>query len=88
LNIQSDLNQKLLDGKKNNFIFNFLIIKGHEHQHDEHSHDSHSHSHSHSHDHSHHHGHGHGDSHENLNLNAAFVHIIGDAVQNIGVVIY
>lgn len=35
---------------------------------------------------SHGHSHGHGD-HENVNLRAALIHVIGDAVQNLGVVI-
>lgn len=73
-------------------------VSDNEHDHD-HEHDhSHSHSHNHSHNksrtsdlsdkqHSHHNHNHHGHSHENVNLRAALVHVIGDAVQNLGVVI-
>lgn len=33
-----------------------------------------------------HHGHHHGHSHENLNLKASLIHVLGDAIQNLGVV--
>jgi zinc transporter 2 len=33
------------------------------------------------------HNHGHDHSHENVNLRAALIHVIGDAIQNLGVVI-
>ncbi|KAL5262669.1 hypothetical protein ACHWQZ_G008164 [Mnemiopsis leidyi] len=55
------------------------------------------HSHSHGHGHGHSHGHSHGDSEEdglvhgkkkvNINVRAAFVHVLGDLVQSIGVLI-
>lgn len=70
---------------------------GHDHDHDHghghgHSHsDSHSHSHA-DHDHGHSHSHsGHGHSHKegeiNINIRAAFVHVVGDMLQSIGVII-
>tara|TARA_B110000285_G_scaffold227998_1_gene290249 strand:- start:435 stop:863 length:429 start_codon:yes stop_codon:yes gene_type:complete len=49
---------------------------GHDHDHDHGGHD-----------HGDDHGHDHGHSHENLNINAAVVHVIGDMLQSIGVII-
>lgn len=82
----------LLENKKDN----------HEHEHDDHGKDSdhshehnnkdHGHSHNHE-DHGHSHGHDdHGHEHggsktQNVNIRAALVHVIGDAIQNIGVII-
>ena len=58
---------------------------GHKHTHDEeHSH-GHSHGgHSHDHDHG---GHGHKHEEQNINIRAAVVHVIGDMLQSIGVII-
>jgi zinc transporter 2 len=73
---------------------------GHDHGHE---HGGHDHAHGHAHDdehsshqgvdlasdahsHSHSHGHGHNDL-ENVNLRAALIHVIGDALQNVGVII-
>lgn len=53
-----------------------------DHSHHEHSHHSNDHSH-HDHDHDHHHH----KSHEDVNIKAAMIHILGDAIQNIGVII-
>ena len=55
----------------------------------EHKHD---HGHSHGHDHGHSHGHVHGHHHHhheetNINIRAAVVHVIGDMIQSIGVII-
>uniref|UniRef100_A0A1I7YH20 Zinc transporter 2 n=1 Tax=Steinernema glaseri TaxID=37863 RepID=A0A1I7YH20_9BILA len=52
---------------------------GHSHFGISHSHDSD--------DHSHDHGHQHGHSHSNINVRAAFIHVIGDLVQSVGVLI-
>uniref|UniRef100_A0A914EPZ9 Uncharacterized protein n=1 Tax=Acrobeloides nanus TaxID=290746 RepID=A0A914EPZ9_9BILA len=41
----------------------------------------------HGHDHGHDHGHGHGHGQENLNIRAAFVHVLGDLVQSLGVLV-
>lgn len=42
----------------------------------------------HDHDHAgHDHGHDHGHSHENLNISAAVIHVIGDMLQSVGVII-
>ena len=61
----------------------------HEHKHEhknEHKHE-HKHEDKHDHGHSHGHNHGHGHSHENLNMRAAIIHIFGDIIQSIGVLI-
>ncbi|ORZ38131.1 cation efflux family-domain-containing protein [Catenaria anguillulae PL171] len=68
----------------------FALGHGHDHGHG-HGH-GHSHGHSHSHSHSdaeagHSHSHSHGHSHDNVNLRAAIIHIIGDIVQSVGVII-
>ena len=72
-----------------------LQIGGVPHGHHGHTHD-HDHDHNHSHGHSHSHeelGHSsdsHGSSHknsENLNVRAAFIHVIGDFIQSLGVLI-
>lgn len=58
-----------------------------------HSSPGHSHDHGHGHDHgddkghSHGHSHGHDHDHENMNIRAAAIHIIGDIIQSIGVII-
>lgn len=55
--------------------------KSHSHSHHGHSHGSHSHSHGHS-----HHGHSHGVMEgESINIRAAFIHVIGDLIQSVGV---
>lgn len=74
---------------------------GHDHAHDHGHEHGHDHAHGHAHDdehsshqgvdlasdaHSHSHGHGHNDL-ENVNLRAALIHVIGDALQNVGVII-
>ena len=57
------------------------------HKHDEEGH-GHDHGHGHSHDHDHDHGHSHGHKEEmNINIRAAVVHVIGDMLQSIGVII-
>ncbi|ORX34276.1 cation efflux protein [Kockovaella imperatae] len=70
---------------------------GHAHQHDhDHDHD-HGHTHGeavnsgHDHDHSHGggghgHGHGHGHSHGSMNMRGVFLHVLGDALGNVGVI--
>lgn len=69
---------------------------GHGHSHG-HSH-GHDHSHGHGHDHDHAHGHEHGHSHEhdhshgqqkamNINVNAAYLHVLGDMLMSVGVII-
>lgn len=68
----------------------------HDHDHKDHDHkdhDGHAHSDKNSdniipvsHD-NHDHDHDHGNKHENINLRAALIHVLGDAVQNLGVVI-
>jgi zinc transporter 2 len=55
----------------------------------EHNHD---HAHDHAHDHSHNHDHGHGPSHQNeqvknINVDAAFLHVLGDMLMSVGVII-
>jgi zinc transporter 2 len=50
----------------------------------------HSHDHDHAHDHAHDHGHGHshgGHSHENMGLSAAYLHVLGDLIMSIGVIL-
>lgn len=66
---------------------------GHDHGHEDHghSHDDHGHDHDHGHGHNEddHHGHSHGGGghgHENMNLRGAFLHVIGDCLQSIGVI--
>ena len=63
---------------------------GHEHNHGHghaHAHDSHGHE-SHGHDHGHDHGHNHGHSKEmNINVNAAYLHVLGDMIMSVGVII-
>ncbi|XP_010512574.1 PREDICTED: metal tolerance protein A1 [Camelina sativa] len=74
---------------------------GHSHTHDHgHTHTHvHGHSHDHSHSHSHGHGHGHGDGGKaelllekskkgrNINVQGAYLHVLGDLIQSIGVMI-
>lgn len=75
------------------FIFNHLDIacnskdNSHDHQHNcghEHKNSDSTHAHSH-----HHHHHSHNEHHlsSNLNVRAAFIHIIGDIIQAVGVLI-
>ncbi|KAH7344959.1 cation efflux protein [Rhizoctonia solani] len=55
--------------------------------HDDHDHehnDDHSHSHGHGHSHGHSHGHGHG--HGSMNMRALVLHVLGDALGNVGVI--
>ncbi|CAE6435125.1 unnamed protein product [Rhizoctonia solani] len=57
------------------------------HDHDDHDHehnDDHSHSHGHGHSHGHSHGHGHG--HGSMNMRALVLHVLGDALGNVGVI--
>ncbi|KAJ3375088.1 hypothetical protein GGF31_005810 [Allomyces arbusculus] len=79
-----------------NFILVFALGHGHDHGHG-HGHD-HGHAHQHSHNevdaaeqghghHDHGHAHGHGHNHRNINLRAAIIHIIGDIVSSVGVLI-
>jgi zinc transporter 2 len=71
-----------------------IAEENHSHEDDGHHH-SHSHNQSHTHDHDHEHpaknhnhgGHNHKHSHGDVNLRAALIHVIGDAIQNLGVVI-
>lgn len=61
--------------------------KDHKCSHEKHKHDSHDHSHEH-HDHDHDHDdHDEDDHHHNLNIRAAFIHVVGDLIQSVGVVI-
>ncbi|CUA76755.1 putative zinc transporter protein DDB_G0282067 [Dictyostelium discoideum] [Rhizoctonia solani] len=53
--------------------------------HDEHEH-NHDHSHAHSHEHGHSHGHGHGHGHGSMNMRALVLHVLGDALGNVGVI--
>ncbi|CAE6472224.1 unnamed protein product [Rhizoctonia solani] len=52
--------------------------------HDDHHEHHDDHSHAHSHDHSHSHGHGH--SHGSMNMRALVLHVLGDALGNVGVI--
>lgn len=64
--------------------------KEHDHGHAKKTGDSEAHDHGHSHDHDHGHDHGHshgGGGEENINIRAAVVHVIGDMLQSIGVII-
>ncbi|KAF9328270.1 hypothetical protein BG006_008520 [Podila minutissima] len=71
-----------------------------DHDHDDHDHDGsishkpiaqHDHDHDHDHDHEHGHGHGHGSGghhhHTNLNITAATLHVLGDLLSSVGVLI-
>lgn len=84
-----DKNRQNQDNNSHNIITTHL---SQEHNHD-HDHKIKEDKKEHKHDHGHHHhgiggGHGgHGHSHENMNIRAAIIHIIGDIVQSIGVVI-
>ena len=72
-----------------------LMEDGHEHAHEhDHDHDhTHDHDHGHSHDEEHGHSHGHSHSHghdhgsSNMNIDAAYLHVLGDMVMSIGVII-
>ena len=60
----------------------------HNHGHDHHGHDHHGHDHGH--DHGHHHGHSHGTDvpeGRNINVDAAFLHVLGDMLMSVGVII-
>jgi len=62
-------------------------IAPHHHHHDHQEHHDHDHKHHH-HDHHHDHDHGHHHHHEeDLNIRAAMIHIIGDILQSVGVII-
>ncbi|XP_020252688.1 metal tolerance protein 1-like [Asparagus officinalis] len=78
------------------------VLLGHDHGHGHgghsHGHSDHDHDHDHSgHDHAHDHGHQHGDHHEplldapkkkrNINVHSAYLHVLGDSIQSIGVMI-
>ncbi|CAE6426766.1 unnamed protein product [Rhizoctonia solani] len=52
----------------------------------EHDHDEHEHEHNDDHSHSHGHGHGHGHSHGSMNMRALVLHVLGDALGNVGVI--
>jgi len=57
------------------------LLTDHEHSHTDEAHD-----HGHSHGHSHGHDHG-GHNHENVGLSAAYLHVLGDLIMSIGVII-
>jgi zinc transporter 2 len=69
----------------------------HSHDHDDHKHSHEHNDHNHEHEHNHLHSHEHGDhehshaqyghSHENVNIRAAIIHILGDLIQNVGVIV-
>jgi zinc transporter 2 len=62
----------------------------HEHKHDNNNDHDHEHNHHHNHDHNHNKGHSHDhehDHHKNENLRAAMIHVLGDTLQSVGVVI-
>ena len=59
---------------------------GHDHHHHHHDH-GHSHGHDHGHDHGHGHSHGEGTQIGNINVDAAFLHVLGDMLMSIGVII-
>ncbi|KAL1212132.1 Metal tolerance protein A1 [Cardamine amara subsp. amara] len=69
-----------------------IIMIDHDHDHD------HDHGHGHVHDHSHNHDHGHGDNAEqllekskerkNINVQGAYLHVLGDLLQSLGVMIW
>ncbi|ORY48677.1 cation efflux protein [Rhizoclosmatium globosum] len=71
------------------------IKESHGHSHDKHSHGGHDHSepHGHSHEHQHHsehahaHDHSHGHDHGNMNMHGLFLHVLGDALGSVGVII-
>jgi len=60
---------------------------GHDHGDSKVEGEGHSHGHDHGHSHGHDHGHSHGGGAENINIRAAVVHVIGDMLQSIGVII-
>jgi zinc transporter 2 len=72
--IHENNHHDLLKEKKNK------STKEHKHEHSEQGH-------CHDHEDDHHHNHGHDHHHDNLNIRAAFIHVIGDLIQSIGVVI-
>ncbi|CAE6425309.1 unnamed protein product [Rhizoctonia solani] len=55
------------------------------HDHDDHDHD-YDHNEDHGHSHGHGHGHGHGHSHGSMNMRALVLHVLGDALGNVGVI--
>lgn len=57
------------------------LVGEHHHEHD------HSHGHEHHHDHAHGHSHGHGDSNKNINVTSAYLHVLGDMLMSVGVII-
>lgn len=74
-------------GLVGNIIMAFVLGHNHSHigdsHHHDHGHEHHDHGHEH-HDHGHNHNHSH---HHNLNIQAAVLHVIGDLLQSVGVVI-
>ncbi|CAN1309554.1 Metal tolerance protein 1 [Linum perenne] len=47
----------------------------------------HDHGHGHGHGHGHDHGHSHGHDHKNINVEGAYLHVLGDSIQSVGVMI-
>ena len=91
------IQMKILHSGEGHYHLGGEECPGHDHDHD-HDHDHHDHGHghdhmSHDHDHHDHHGHGHGHDHHddhgggNLNVNAAFLHVMGDMLMSVGVII-
>lgn len=68
------------DGHEHNHIHEYE--HGHDHDHDHGKSKPHSHGHGHGHGHSHGHGHGHG----SMNMRALVLHVLGDALGNVGVI--
>lgn len=75
------------DGKKCNHDHKHHSHHSHHSHHDSHEHKHHRLEDEHSHDHEHDHSHDHNDHSDNLNIRAAFIHILGDILQSIGVII-
>lgn len=73
-------------------ILYIFILEHHEHshsgghEHDHHDHDEHDHDH-HDHDHDEEHDHAAHEEQENINVRAAFIHVLGDLIQSVGVCI-
>lgn len=91
-----ELKEKFLDNEAHNHD---NVDDGHKHHnhdhHEHHDHEDHGHNHDHEHDHGHNHsghnhgGHAHGDESEgrNINVDAAFLHVLGDMLMSVGVII-
>jgi solute carrier family 30 (zinc transporter), member 2 len=56
--------------------------EGHQAEHQHHHHD-----HGHNHNHDHHHDHNHGGEESNINVDAAYLHVLGDMLMSVGVII-